>query len=486
MKRQWATLAIVALATFMTTLDASIVNISLPSIARAFHRPIGGAVEWVIIAYLAVIAASLLTFGRLSDLVGRKRVWMAGLAVFTLGSICCGAAGSLPQLVGARLFQGLGAALILAPSFAIIADAFPPSARGRAFGLNSVVFAVGTSLGPTLGGLITEHLTWRWIFYVNVPLGVLGLLASHRVLDSAGPRACGSLDVRGAASAAAGFALLTLSLSLGQQWGWTSPRLVTCLALAVATLVAAVLIERQVPHPVVDLALLRERVFASALGSLTLSMLALFGVSFMLPFYFEELRGFSVERSAVMLTPLPLTIAVVAPLSGTLADRLGSRWLAAGGLALASLGLVLLARLDETSTTGEIVVRLVLTGIGQGLFQSPNTRALMNAAPSGAAGEASGLLNTARTIGQSLSVALAGTVFTGLGGAAAGRALIGAGTRIATVADIDTLQRRFLGGFEGALMVSAAIAAMGILAVLVRGDERRRRPARVPAPVRHP
>lgn len=150
---------------------------------------------------------------------------------------------------------------------------------------------------------------------------------------SAGPRACGSLDVRGAASAAAGFALLTLSLSLGQQWGWTSPRLVTCLALAVATLVAAVLIERQVPHPVVDLALLRERVFASALGSLTLSMLALFGVSFMLPFYFEELRGFSVERSAVMLTPLPLTIAVVAPLSGTLADRLGSRWLAAGGLA---------------------------------------------------------------------------------------------------------------------------------------------------------
>jgi len=306
------------------------------------------------------------------------------------------------------------------------------------------------------------------------------------VLDSAGPRACGSLDVRGAASAAAGFALLTLSLSLGQQWGWTSPRLVTCLALAVATLVAAVLIERQVPHPVVDLALLRERVFASALGSLTLSMLALFGVSFMLPFYFEELRGFSVERSAVMLTPLPLTIAVVAPLSGTLADRLGSRWLAAGGLALASLGLVLLARLDETSTTGEIVVRLVLTGIGQGLFQSPNTRALMNAAPSGAAGEASGLLNTARTIGQSLSVALAGTVFTGLGGAAAGRALIGAGTRIATAADIETLQRRFLGGFEGALMVSAAIAAMGILAVLVRGDERRRRPARVPAPVRHP
>src|SRR6267142_1820971 len=397
MSGKWAVLALVALGTFMTTLDASIVNISLPSIARMFHTPIDGAVEWVIIAYLVVIAATLLTFGRLSDLVGRKPIWMAGLAVFTLGSICCGAAASLPQLVVARAFQGLGGALIFAPSFAIITDAF----------------------------------------------------------------------------AAVGLALLTMSLSFGQEWGWTSPRLLTCLAVALVVLAALPLIERRVREPIIDLALLRRRVFASALGSLTLAMLALFGISFMLPFYFEELRGFSVEKSGLLLTPLPLTIAVVAPLSGALADRIGSRWLASGGLAVACLGLLLLAGLDATSTIGDIVWRLILTGVGQGFFQSPNTRALMNAAPGGTEGEASGLLTTGRVVGQSLSVALAGAIFAGLGGASAGRALAATRTGSVDSESIAALQRTFLTGFKSALMVCAAVAAAGVLAALIRGNEQR-------------
>ena len=478
---RWAVLTLVALGTFMTTLDASIVNISLPSIARTFHTPIGGAVEWVIIAYLVVMAATLLTFGRLSDLVGRKPVWVTGLAIFTLGSIFCGAAGSLPQLIVARAFQGLGGALIFAPSFAIITDAFSAADRGRALGLNAVVFAIGTSVGPTLGGLITEHLTWRWIFYLNVPLGALGLLATHRVLPSSGPRTRAPLDVAGAACLATGLALLTATLSFGQEWGWTSPRLLTCLAVAIVALAGAGVIERHVVHPIFDLALLRDRVLASSLGSLTLATLALFGVSFMLPFYFEELRGFSVEESGVLLTPLPLTIAVVAPLAGALADRIGSRWLASGGLALTCVGLLLLARLDATSTIGDIVWRLMLTGLGQGLFLSPNTRALMNAAPRGEQGQTSGLLATGRVLGQSFSVALAGAVFAGLGGAAAGRALAMAPAGAVTSAEVVALQQTFLAGFQGALTISAAIAAVGVVAALVRGDERSRMPAGVTA-----
>jgi EmrB/QacA subfamily drug resistance transporter len=456
----------------MTTLDSSIVNISLPSIARTFHTPLGGAVEWVIIAYLVVIAATLLTFGRLSDTLGRKPVWIAGLALFTLGSVLCGAASSLPLLVAARAFQGLGGALILAPSVAIITDAFPASEHGLALGLNAVVVALGASAGPTLGGLITEHFSWRWIFYLNVPVGMLGLLGAQRVLGNSGKREREPFDHAGAGLLAVGFTALTLGLSFGQEWGWTSVPLLTCLALSLVSLLATVRVERRVRNPIIDLALLRNRVFASALLSMTLAMLALFAVGFMLPFYFEELRGFSVAKSGLLLTPLPLTIAVVAPVSGSLADRIGSRWLASGGLAIACLGLLLLARLDAQSSEWDVIWCLVIIGLGQGIFQTPNTRALMNAAPADEQGESSGLLATGRVVGQSLSVALTGAIFASCGGATAGRMLAApalSGTLAAS--EIIALQQTFLSSLRAALLVCAAVAAVGIFTALVRDND---------------
>jgi MFS family permease len=279
--------------------------------------------------------------------------------------------------------------------------------------------------------------------------------------------------VAGAGLIAVGFALLTVALSFSPEWGWASARLLTCLAVAIIALAGAVFVERGAPRPIVNLALFRERMLASSLGSMTLAMLALFAISFMLPFYFEELRGFSVEKSGLLLTPLPLTIAVVAPLSGALADRIGSRWLAAGGLAVACLGLLVLARLDAVSTLGEIIGCLVLTGVGQGMFQTPNARALMNAVPPGEQGEASGLLASGRVIGQSLSVALAGAIFAGLGGASAGRALAAPPAGAVAPEDIAALQQVFLTGFRAALIVCAAVAAVGLLATLTRGDEHR-------------
>jgi EmrB/QacA subfamily drug resistance transporter len=470
---KWAVLALVALGTFMTALDASIVNIGLPSIARAFRAPVGGAVEWVIIIYLVVVAGTLLTVGRLSDLVGSKAVWMTGLAMFVLGSTLCGAASTLVMLIIARAFQGLGGALIFAPGLAIIADAFPPAERGRALGMNAVVSAIGTSFGPTLGGVITEHLTWRWIFYINLPLGALGFIASSRLLARSETRTREPLDLPGAVLIAMGFSLLTVTLSFGQAWGWASGRLLACVVFAVVALVAAARVERRTRHPIVDLALFRESVLASSLGSLMLAMLALFAASFLLPFYFEELRGFSVARAGFLLTPLPLTIAVVAPFSGALADRVGSRWLVAGGLALASMGLLLLSRLDANSTIEQIVGCLVVTGLGQGMFQSPNSRALMNAAPASQQGEASGLLATARVVGQSLSVALAAAIFTGVGGASAGLTLAAARAAAVSPAHVLALQHTFLAAFRAALLVCAGLGAIGILAALVRGQDRK-------------
>jgi EmrB/QacA subfamily drug resistance transporter len=456
----------------MTMLDASIVNISLPSIARTFNTQVGGTIEWVIIAYLVTIAATLLTFGRLSDMVGRKPVWLAGLAVFTFGSGICGAANSLPLLIAARAFQGLGGALLFSTSVAIISDSFPIEKRGLALGCNAVVIALGSSAGPTLGGLITDHWSWRWIFYVNVPLGICGIVGAQRVLRNTLNTIRQRFDPIGATLLAASFAPLTLALSFAPEWGWSSWRALLCLGVSVAAMLAVAAVERRVADPILDLRLLQNRIFISALLTMTLAMLALFAIGFMLPFYFEELRGFSVAKSGLLLTALPMSLALVAPVSGSLADRFGSRWLASGGLTLACFGLVLVSQVGEQTSDWGIIWPLVLTGVGQGLFMTPNSRALMNAAPSSEQGQSSGMLATGRALGQSLSVALAGTIFAELGGTKAGRILIEAKTGHLVVAGgISDIQARFLTGFHAALLVCAGVAAAGIFTALARGSE---------------
>jgi EmrB/QacA subfamily drug resistance transporter len=467
---KWVVLALSGTATFMTTLDSSIVNIGLPSIARAFGVQLSGNIEWVIIGYLVVIAAVLLTFGRLADVLGRKPLFLAGLALFTFGSALCGAAPSLGVLIAARCFQGLGAAGILCVNVAMITRAFPAAERGRALGLNMILLALGVSAGPTIGGILTQTLSWRWIFYVNLPIGGLAFLAAWYLLTERYHLQQQRFDLPGAALLATGLAALTLGLSFGQEWGWGSLRFLGSMGIATAALTGAILVEQRVPAPVLDPALLGNRVFAFANVSFMICMLALFAVSFLLPFYLEELQGFDTLRSGLLLTPLPLTLAVVAPISGAFADRVGSRWLAPLGLAIACVGLLLLSGLTQASSIDYLVLCLVVTGIGQGLFQSPNARAIMGAAPPNELGVASGTLATGRVIGQSLSVAVAGAVFTSFGGAAAGAALA-AGRGTLGVEQTRALQQTFVTGLHGAFAVCTAIAALGVVTALLRGAE---------------
>jgi len=469
---KWSVFALISVVTFMTTLDSSIVNISLPAIARSFHTPLSGTVEWVLIAYLVVIAACLLTFGRLGDLVGRERVWTVGVAVFTAGSLLCGLAPSLALLVVARAFQGVGGALIFAPAIALVVDAFPRSERGRALGMNTVIVSLGITTGPTLGGLITEHLSWRWIFFVNLPLGVAGVLIARRLLPFRPPQGHGRFDPPGAVAFAVGLSALCLGLSFGTEWGWSSARTLAVLLLAGVGLAAAVVLELHRRDPLLDVRLVASRVLGSALLSFMLSILALFAVAFLLPFYFEQLRGFDPLRSGLLLTPYSLALAMVAPLSGTLADRFGSRWLAPLGLSLACAGLLLLAQLGPDASPLDISWRLAISGLGQGLFQSPNTRTVMGAAPADQSGTISGLVATTRVVAQSLSVAIAGAVFTGLGGAAAAVTLIaGRASGGGTAAEIVALQAQFLRALHATIVVCGALAALGILTTLVRGSD---------------
>jgi EmrB/QacA subfamily drug resistance transporter len=467
---KWAVFALAAPGAFMTTLDSSIVNISLPSIAHAFGVPLNGAVEWIIIGYLVVIAGVLLTAGRLADMIGRKPIFIAGIIIFTLGSTFSGAAPSLGILIAARCFQGLGGALLFSVNIAMLTHAFPADESGRALGFNAIVVAFGVSVGPTLGGVITEYLTWRWIFYINVPIGIILVIVALFVLKEPLHRGQGQFDPAGAILLAIGLASLTLGLSFGQEWGWLSLRLFAAVIVGIMALVAAIVVEQHVKDPILDLRLLRNRVFASANVSFMLCMLALFAVGFLLPFYFEELRGFSVLEAGLLLTPLSLVLAVVAPISGSLADRMGSRWLSPIGLAIACIGLVLLSQLDLSTSIWGIAWRLMITGLGQGIFQAPNTRAIMSAAPATQQGAASGILATGRVIGQSLSVALAGAIFASLGGAAAGTILAMQQQQLPP-ATVGMLQDTFINSFHAAMLACAALAALGVLTALVRGNE---------------
>ena len=380
-----------------------------------------------------------------------------------------GLAPTLPFLVAARALQGIGAALIFAPALALIVDAFPASQRGQALGMNALIVSLGITAGPTLGGLITETLGWRWIFFVNVPLGLIGLLVARRVFRFGGGARARRIDLPGAAAFGFGLGSLTLGLSFGSQWGWTSPALLLTLVFAGAALGAAVFVERRHRDPLVDLRQLVSPRLGLPLASFLFSILALFAVSFLLPFYLEELRGLTPLAAGLLLTPYSLALAVASPISGRLADQGHARWFGPIGLGLAAAGLALLAQIGIATPLTEIALWLAVSGIGQGLFLAPNTSAVMSAVPVEQSGTASGLIATTRVVGQALSVAIAGAVFVGLGGAAAGASLV-AGGMVGPSAD-PVLENTFLVAIHAALLVSGSLAAAGAaisLAGLVR------------------
>ena len=443
---KWAVLVIVAMGVFMCTLDTSIVNVSLPAIAKYFGVPMGAEIEWVIISYLVVIASTLLVVGRLADRIGRRPIWIAGLAIFTAGSAVCGAAPSLHLLVAARTLQGIGGSFLMAVSPALLVGAFPQNERGRALGYNSMGVALGITAGPTLGGIITEQTSWRWIFYLNVPIGIGAIITTLAVLPSDRRSERTRFDIIGAVALACGLAALAAGLSMGNEVGWDSPVVLALAGIFVVAAIAFAIQQRRHEAPLLDHKLFQNRLFAWATASLVVSFLAAFATSYLLPIYLERVRGFSLERTGFLLTAFPLVVAVVAPISGQMADRIGTRALAATGMTILSVGLVATACLGHDSSYAAIIGAQAICALGMGTFQSPNNSAIMGAAPRDRQGVAAGMLATGRTMGQSMSVAIAGAVFAAFG--------------------------RGLPGFRAALIACAVIAAIGIVTSLLRGSER--------------
>ena len=405
----WAILACVLVGTFVAPLDISIVNIAVPAITVAYHAGVA-QVEWVALAYLLTTSSLLTTHGRLADLLGGSRVYIAGMVLFALGSLACGLAPGLGLLVAARVVQALGAGAVLATGPAIITRAFPAERRGQAMGIHGMTVAVGLALGPFLGGLLVDQLSWRAIFLLNVPLALAGAAWAWRALPREARAAEAHFDLAGAFFLWTTLFALLLFLSRGQELGWQSTTARLLLAASVLGAGAFVWQERRSRHPMATLELFKNRTFAIANLSSTLSFMAMYGTSFLLPFYLMGALHQSAAAAGTTLAAMPAVMLLVAPFSGALSDRLGSRLLATAGLALATVAIALLHTLGPAADPWAVAARLALLGLGLGVFQAPNNSAIMGAVPRQRLGAAASMLGTMRHIGMVSGIAISGSI----------------------------------------------------------------------------
>jgi EmrB/QacA subfamily drug resistance transporter len=451
--RKWWTLAAVSFGLFMIMLDNTIVNVALPSIQQSLGLTIS-QLEWVVAGYALTFGALMLTGGKLADLLGRRRVFVIGLVIFTVSSLACGLADSASMLIAARVVQGVGAALMNPATLSIITVTFPPRQRGTAIGIWAGVSALALAIGPLVGGLIAEHINWNWIFFINVPVGVLAIGAAYLLIDESRDMSQEQRpDVPGLVTSSLGLFALTYALIEANNYGWTSTRILLAFAIAAVSLVAFLVLEHRQRLPMLDLGLFRNREFAGANTVMLLVGLAMFGVFFYVSLYVQNILGYSPTEAGASFLPWTLLIIVLAPPMGRLSDRIGPRPLVTGGMFVLAASLVVFARLGTDATFWNLLPGMVLGGIGMSMAMAPVTAAAMHAVPRDKAGVGSAVLNSARQVGGSLGIAVMG-------------AIVAAGVSSATAAG-DSAPSAFVNGFHHALEVAAGIAFLGgVLAAL--------------------
>ncbi len=408
--RKWVTLAAVSFGLFMIMLDNTVVNVALPTMEKDLHVTLA-SLEWVVIAYALTFAALLITGGKLADLYGRRRIFVVGLAVFTLSSLACGLAPSAGFLIGARAVQGVGAALMNPATLSIIVATFPPRQRGQAIGIWAGVSALALAIGPLGGGLIVENLNWNWIFFVNVPVGVLGIAVSQfAIRESRDTSHEQSIDLPGLLTSAGFLFSLSYALVEGNSHGWTSPEILGLFATAAVLLVAFIVLEKRQRLAMLDLSLFKIGAFTGANVVAMLVSLSMFGVFFFVSLYIQNILGYSATQAGAAFLPMVSLIILIAPLSGRLSDRIGSRWLMGGGMTLVGLSLLLYERVTVHSDFWTLLPSMILGGVGMAMTMSPMTSAAMGAVPVDKAGVGSGVLNSFRQVGGSLGIAVMGAI----------------------------------------------------------------------------
>jgi len=453
--KKWWTLAAVAFGLFMIMLDNTIVNVALPSIQRSLHMSIS-SLEWIVTAYALTFAALLITGGKLGDLYGRKRMFIAGLVVFTLASLACGLAPNAGFLIGARAVQGVGAALMNPATLSIITATFPPKERGQAIGIWAGVSALALAIGPLIGGLIVDNINWHWIFYVNVPVGVVGIIVSRWVIaESRDTSHEQSIDLPGLVTSGGSLLALSYALIEGNQHGWGSPEIVGLFVGAAVLLAVFIWLELRQRLPMLDLDLFKIGSFAGANIVAMLVSLGMFGVFFFISLYVQNVLGYSPTKAGAIFLPMTILIILIAPIAGKLSDRVGSRWLMGAGMTILGVSLLLYQRIGLHTGFWSLLPQLVLGGVGMALTMSPMTSAAMGSVPVDKAGVGSGVLNSFRQVGGSLGIALMGAILLTY--------------QHPTKSKVVAAQQ-FVNGLHAALLVSAfiAFAAAAVAVFMVR------------------
>ena len=405
----WAMLA-VGLGVLMATLDFSVVNISLPTLVSQLNTDFP-TIQWVVLAYVLVVTSLILSVARLGDIFGMKRLYLGGFVVFTVGSLLCGLAPGVGWLIGFRALQGAGAVMMQALGVAIITQVFPGHERGRAMGVIGSVVSVGLALGPALGGMIIGLVGWRWVFLVNVPVGLVAFVTGVKHIPSDFRRGPGQrFDPAGAVVMFLTLICYALGMTLGQRQGFGQPLVLSLLGAAVAGLLAFVVIETRVRQPMVDLKLFQNVLFGVNLVMGLLVFIVLAG-TFIMPFFLQIVLGYSTQKIGLLMMAVPLIMGSVSPVAGTLSDRYGPRTISLVGLLILAGGCLSISTLNAQTTAWGYVLRLAPFGLGLGVFQSPNNSAIMGAVPREHLGVASGLLALSRTLGHTSGLPLVGAVF---------------------------------------------------------------------------
>lgn len=460
---KWLALLTVSIGTFMGTLDASIVNISFPRLTQVFDTE-PSIVLWVSVAYLLVGVSLMLTLGRIGDVLGRKRVYIAGFIIFTIGLILCSLSQSIVQLILSRVVQAVGSAMTVALSTAIITDAFPSQERGKALGILGGVVSSGLLSGPVIGGLLLDALDWNAIFYARIPVGIIGIAMAWTLLkEQRDTTIVFKFDMGGAATLFGGLSCLLLFFNFGGRLGFTSPLVLALVGGTVILLALFVQFERRAAQPIVDLNLFRNRLFACGIISLGIMFVAISANTFLMPFYLIQGLGHSASKTGLLFASISCAALFIGPLSGWLSDKIGSRVLSTIGMALICTALFLLSGLHAKSNEIDVLIRLVIQGIGAGMFSSPNNSSIMGSVPRDKLSTGSAMIGTVRQIGTSSGIAIAGAIFTSRQALHASQL---AGNNLAP-SILDKLS--LVGGFKDTLLIGGIVCSIGILTSLVRG-----------------